>query len=111
MRRSPVPLFITTLKRSLGQGNVFYNCLSVILFTGEGVRDWTKGVQSVYISTVFYAPDLFLENVYLPQAPRGQDSRSTVGLRINCILYLNLRQRPQSEAVFTHNEIQPDFLL
>ena len=29
-------------------------------------EDQTKGVQSVYISTVFYAPDLFLENAELP---------------------------------------------
>ena len=28
--------------------------------------DWTKGVQLVYISTVFYAPDLFLENAEFP---------------------------------------------
>ena len=28
--------------------------------------DWTKGVQSVYILTVFYAPDLFLKNAELP---------------------------------------------
>ena len=27
--------------------------------------DWTKGVQLVYILTVFYAPDLFLENAEL----------------------------------------------
>ena len=28
--------------------------------------DWTKGVQLVYISTVSYAPDPFLENAELP---------------------------------------------
>ena len=39
------------------------------------VGDWTKGVQSVYISTVFYAPDLLLENAELP-------ATSTQGTRL-----------------------------
>ena len=35
---------------------------------------------------------------YLPQAPRELDQRSVVGLHIDCILYLNLRQESQSQS-------------
>ena len=58
--------------------------------------DWTKGVQSVYILTVFYAPDIFLKNAALP-------ARSThrSGLKECSQFMYRLYSLSQSEAGIT----------
>ena len=55
--------------------------------------DQTKGVQPVYILTVFYAPDLFLENAELPTT-----STQATGLKECSWFRYRLYSLSQSEA-------------